>query len=278
MRIISRVFRRLAMECKLYAPVFSRRSIDNLTVSLTSYPARLPLLHQVIRSLLHQTVKPARIVLYLGTDTEERDIPTSLRKLQNHDFIIKTGYDDIKPHKKYYYAMQEYPEDIIITVDDDLLYDRNLIRDLYDSYIRHPNCVSARRVHKMSKKENGKDVDLYNNWEWECKDTLQPSFSLVATGVGGVLYPPKILPAAAFNIENIKKYCLNTDDIWLKFMELENDVKVVFTNSKIIHPLTVRNTQKHALMAANVVTENGNDSAIKALQQCTGINLADYII
>ena len=47
---------------------------------------------------------------------------------------------------------------------------------------------------------------MYKDWEWEYKDVLEPSFSLLATGCGGVLYPSNILPPETFDIENIKKY------------------------------------------------------------------------
>ena len=30
--------------------------------------------------------------------------------------------EDLKAHKKYYYAFKEYPDDIVITVDDDVIY------------------------------------------------------------------------------------------------------------------------------------------------------------
>ena len=89
------------------------------------------------------------------------------------------------------------------------------------------------------------------------------------------LYPSNILPPETFDIENIKKYCLDTDDIWLKFMELKNNVKVVFTNSKVIHPLTIRHTQEDSLMQTNTKNENINDINIKNMEKFTGIKLGD---
>ena len=195
--------------------------------------------------------------------------------MQKYNFIIKENYEDLKPHKKYFYAMQEFSDKIIITVDDDLIYDENLISDLYNSYKKYPNCVSARRVHKMTQKDN--KIESYNNWLWEYKNELNPSHSLLATGCGGVLYPAHIFPKETFNKDDIKKYCLNTDDIWLKFMELKNDIKVVFTNSKIIHPLTIRNSQDSGLMHTNTSNENRNDINIKLMEDFTKINLAKYV-
>lgn len=273
--MFNRIVRRLVTEGRLWLPVTQKNVAQDVVVSLTSYPARLPQLHLVIRSLLHQSLSPREIVLYLATDTNEEDIPDSLRELEKYNFTIKTGYENLKPHTKYFYAMKEYPSDIVITVDDDLLYDKNLVSDLYQTYQKYPHCISCRRVHHMKKSCEG-DVKSYNDWQWEYTEILEPSHELLATGCGGALYPPKVLPPETFDAEAIKAHCLNTDDIWLKFMELKADVKVVFTNSKVIHPLTVRNTQASALMHTNTAAENRNDINIRAMESFTGIKLADY--
>ncbi|MGI5116198.1 glycosyltransferase family A protein [Treponema sp. SP13] len=273
---LNRFTKRLSTELFNVFPIKKNKNIrSDLIISLTSFPVRLPKLHIVIRSLLKQTILPKCIVLYLGNDTKDSDIQKKLKLLTKYNFEIRTGYEDIKPHKKYFFAMQEFPEDIIITVDDDLIYDKNLVRDLLECHKNNPTCVCARRVNRITKDNLGK-LNKYSNWQWECKEIVEPSFELLATGCGGILYPPHILPEETFNINEIKKYCLNTDDIWLKFMELKNQVKVVWTNSKIIHPLTVRKSQKMGLFHSNAASENVNDINIKKMIEYTGINPVDF--
>lgn len=273
--MFNRIFRRLVTEGRLWLPVTQKNVAQDVVVSLTSYPARLPQLHLVIRSLLHQKLAPREIVLYLGNDTRDEDIPSSLRELEKYNFTIKTGCEDLKPHKKYFFAMQEYPDDAVITVDDDVIYDKDFVQDLYNCYKKFPGCVASRRVHRMIQDTLG-NIKSYNDWQWECTQILEPSHQLFSTGCGGALYPPKVLPPETFDAEAIKAHCLNTDDIWLKFMELKADVKVVFTNSKVIHPLTVRNTQASALMHTNTAGENRNDINIRAMEDFTGIKLGDF--
>lgn len=273
--LILRIVKRIIAELFVHFPIIKSGGTKGITVSFTSYPARMGNLHLVVRSLLHQSIKPERIVLYLGTDTPEKHISPKLKKLKKHGLIIKTGYEDLKPHKKYFFAMQEYPENTIITVDDDLIYDRNLIKDLLKCSYEHPNCVCARRVNLMTKHED-KSLAKYSDWKWEYKKLLEPSHALLATGCGGVLYPPHCFGPAAFDIEAIKENCLNTDDIWLKFMEIKYNRKVVFTNSIVCHPLTIRNSQKSALMLTNTSGENRNDINIKNMENFTDIKLADY--
>lgn len=270
--MFNRIIRRLVTEGRLWWPVTQKNVAQDVVVSLTSYPARLPQLHLVIRSLLHQKLAPREIVLYLGNDTRDEDIPSSLRELEKYNFTIKTGYEDLKPHKKYFFAMAEYPDDVVITIDDDVIYDKDFVQDLYNCYKKYPGCVASRRVHRMIQDTLG-NIKSYNDWQWECTQILEPSHQLFSTGCGGALYPPKVLPPETFDAAAIKAHCLNTDDIWLKFMELKADVKVVFTNSKVIHPLTVRNTQASALMHTNTAGENRNDINIRAMEDFTGIKL-----
>lgn len=275
--MLKRIFRRVATEFFNSLPILKpAKTVEGVIVSLTSYPARLKNLYFVIRSLLKQKVVAEKIILYLGTDTKDSDIPSKLKKLTKYNFEIRTGYEDLKPHKKYFFAMQEFPNHTIITVDDDLIYDRNLVNDLVECAKKNPACVCARRVNLITKNENG-ELNPYSKWKWEYKKLTEPSHALLATGCGGVLYPPKCLPEEVFDTTAIKENCLNTDDIWLKFMELKNDVKVVFSNNKVVHPLTLRHTQKSGLLKTNTAGENRNDINIAKMEKYIGIKLKDYI-
>ncbi|MFL0493516.1 glycosyltransferase [Priestia megaterium] len=243
-------------------------------VSLTSYPARFSTIHICIKSLLNQTCKPDKVILYLGKDCTAKDITKEMKKLENYGLEIKMGYEDIRPHKKYYYAMQEYPNDIVVTVDDDVIYDRNLIESLMESYSKYPYAVSARRVHNIIKSE--KNLQPYNKWEFECTSIQEPSMNLIAIGVGGILYPPACMSERVFDLKSIKKICLNADDIWLKFMQVINSTPVVWVDSTFIHPVSIRGIQGLALNSSNLI-ESENDLYINKMEDYLNIKLVDYI-
>ena len=61
---------------------------------------------------------------------------------------------DLKPHKKYYYTQIKYLEYAIVKVDDDIIYCKNMLKSLYNSYISHSNIVSGRRGLLMRYKTN----------------------------------------------------------------------------------------------------------------------------
>ena len=148
--------------------------------------------------------------------------------------------------------MQEYPEDIIITFDDDTIYRNFIIEQLYKSYIKHPDCVSAMRVITMNILPDGSFAKPL--WYLQPENSLgRVSHSFFATGFGGVLYPPHSMHRETFNIEAIKKLCPHTDDTWLKIMEAMEGVKVASaSNYKQTQGWQAFNSQQYALCTINV--------------------------
>lgn len=206
--------------------------VDNkrIIVSLTSYPKRIKGVHTVLDTIWKQTCMPDQVLLYLATEEfpqKKDEIPEELLNLmKTHPFEIR-WCDDLKPHKKYFYAMQEYPEDILITIDDDVLYPETMIENLVDSYKKFPYAVSSARVHLMAIDEK-KCILPYKYWIKEVDNYVdEPSMQLFATGCSGVLYPPHIFSEMIFDKQTIKETCLYADDLWLKVVQVLSDVPVV---------------------------------------------------
>lgn len=210
------------------ADTLSRSGMPQVVVALTSYGIRVQTVHQVIETLLRQTRRPDRIVLYLAK-TEFADneaLPASLRALLSSTFEVRF-VDDLRSHKKYFYAFREFPDAIVITTDDDILYPPHLIKGLLASWQRHPHAVSAARAHTIVMREDGTFAP-YAEWMEAPRVINRPSFLVMPTGAGGILYPPRCFSEALFDWETIQKTCLKADDLWLKWHELERDVPCVY--------------------------------------------------
>jgi len=235
-----------------------------IIVSLTSYPARINIVHKTINTLLDQTMKPDRLILWLAKKQflgREKALPQELKELKKQGLTIK-WCDDLKPHKKYFYTMWKYPKDIVITVDDDIYYDRDLIGTLYSSYQRFPNAISAMRVHRIGFSPDG-CLAPYKTWKQEDDSFLyKPSMDAIATGVGGVLYPPNCLDKKVFDKDTIRKCCINTDDLWLKIMEVMKGTPTVLASAhrKMKY---IKDSQESALWHDNLI--KGNDVCLKSI-------------
>ena len=204
--------------------------VKKLIVSLTSYPARINTVGTVVENLYTQTRLPDAVLLWLAREqfpNGEEDLPNYLRNLMSQDKVTVRWCDDLKSHKKYFYTLQEFTDDLVVTVDDDLLYPETMLENLYQCYLRHPETVSTVRAHLMIFTEDG-TLMPYRDWIQETDVCLdQPSMQLFATGGAGTLYPGGIFKPELFNKEAITETCLMADDLWLKAMALLSDVPVV---------------------------------------------------
>lgn len=224
---------------------------EKVIVSLTSFPARFDKIHLTLKSLLLQSEKPDKIMVYLGSDSSRDFFTKEMLELEQYGVEYRIDTDrNLKSHKKYFYAMQDFVDDVIVTADDDVYYPSNWLACLLNSYKRYPNAVSARRVHLM--KKNGADFARYNLWEDQCRRVTSPSFALIATGCSGILYPPHCLSKFAFDEALMKDLCFEADDIWLKCMEVLNGTPVVWAKNWEVDLLDVASSQQGALSSLNV--------------------------
>ena len=131
-----------------------------LIVSLTSYPARIGKVHIAIDSLLKQTLKPDRIVLYLADDQfpgREADLPTELLKCVERGLTI-SWCEDFKSHKKLIPALIEYPDAIIVTFDDDIYFEPTRLELLYNDYIENHDKGNYIYCHRITRFFKGETV------------------------------------------------------------------------------------------------------------------------
>lgn len=238
-----------------------------VVVGLTSYPARIATVHRAVRSLFGQTRLPDKIVLYLAAQDfpgREKDLPEPLTSMLWHDFEIRWVEKDLKSHKKYYWALEEFADCLVVTVDDDLLYRKTMIEELVAAHEAHPGAIIASRAHLMTFTEDG-TLRAYDEWISDAPRDYPalvgtPSMRLFATTGAGTLFIPELLPELARNASVIEDCCLYADDIWLKVVEAAVGVPVVpvTSNQDLIY---VDGTQEQGLWATRN-SLGGNDDAL----------------
>ncbi len=222
-----------------------------IIVSLTSYPKRFTLVHLTIESLLHQTVKPDKIILWLSEEESSLStLPQALKSLQKRGLTIRYVKDNYKSYKKLIYAIDEFPNAILITCDDDVIYEKDTIESLYATYQNNPDCIIANRCTELVKENN--ILKPYASLDLATSST--PSFNLLPTGVGGVLYPPGSLHNDTTNSLLFMQLAPSADDIWFKAMSLLKKRKVVLAQRKKDATQHIRNSQNDSLWRINVAT------------------------
>ena len=221
----------------------------NIIVSLTSYPLRIKYVHLTIKSLLNQTIKPKKIILWLAESDfprRNKNLPKNLLSL--HDRIFKIDYYelDIKSYKKLIPTLEKYPNNIIITVDDDIIYKNNTIEKLYKNYLKYPKDIQAHRITKFILK-SGEFKIIPGGYDYY----KSSSFLNKLTGVGGVLYPPKCFYKDILKKDLFMKLAPTNDDQWFWVQAILNNVKVRVIDEPNLKLKYIKHTQNVALTKVN---------------------------
>lgn len=228
-----------------------------VVVSLTSYPARMATLHKTLCSLLTQNFKPDKIILWLTSSqfpNREADIPSNILSLCKYGLTIEWCEENIKSYTKLVPSLKKYPDAILVVADDDILYRKTWLCGLYESYKQNPNVIHTYCSHRIEI-VNGM-IKPYNQW----RELRKPDCSIknLLMGVGGVLFPPKVLYSDVLDSNLFMSLSPNADDLWFWAMAVMNGIPVNVVcnkNSKTIPVFGVND--QDALFLHN--SNGGND-------------------
>lgn len=204
-------------------------------MSITSFPARIGYLHHTLFSIFQQNYKHFKVAVFLSEEEfPTHNLPYILRIFAKLDLItIHFVQENLRAYKKLFYTIDLYPQHLIITIDDDQMYDPSLISLLLTSYKKYPNCIHANMVY------DDLIADMLNvpfaKYQSIIKEDC-PHLALAGVGVSGILYPPKSFPSEFFNIENIRQLCPYSDDLWFFVMSVLNGVEKVLIKGSLDHP------------------------------------------
>lgn len=246
-----------------------------IIVSLTSYRERFSKLQITLYSLINQSLKPDKIILWLDENSEAlANLPHEITK------FIKNGLEvrfvrDIKSYTKAIYAFKEFPDSIVVTADDDIYYRKDWLKRLYLSYIVSPEDIHAHRAHRVITFE-GKLLP-YENWtKHVSKESAR--FDNFLTGAGGVLYPPNCFKKEVFREDVFLKYAPNADDIWFWIMALTGGRKIRVVKNHY-NFILLTDLAGH-LFKTNLYSLNkngGNDEQLENLMNLYGQNVMNKL-
>lgn len=241
---------------------------EDFVFSLTSYGKRVEdALPYALYSIITQSILPKKIVVYLDWDNWSDDnLPYLLQQFK------RVGVDyrycnDIRSYKKLIPALKDFPNNPIITLDDDFYYNpqyHSWMRTAYDASDKKTvlgqwGCIPA--------VVDGKYAP-YSTWV-DCKfmkDGDEISFFGCCC-----CYPPDIFDDEILNEKIFLALCPTADDIWFWVMEKRLGIKTALIEpsgngyNKSINRIEEYDwSQKGTLMFVNV-TLGKNDEQLEAL-------------
>lgn len=196
---------------------------EEVIVSLTTFGKRFYDVYLTIESIMQGSVKPNRIILWLADDMKDVSVPSSLQRQVSRGLEIKY-YKDIRSYKKLIPTIKEYPEAIIVTLDDDMIYEPDLLENLLIMHKKYPEDIIANRIHRITL-DNSQKPETYFKWNRNIEEQGISTLN-VQTGCGGVLYPEGCLDLEVLNEDVFMNICPYADDLWFYAMARKKNVLV----------------------------------------------------
>jgi len=198
-----------------------------ISVSLTTIFDNIKMLKPCLFSLLHQTVPATNIYLFISRepyllDKGFSEVPAWLSKLPiSIRWVPNTG-----PYRKLLPLLKEKwnSDEVIITVDDDTVYEPDLIEKMVAKYIESGGACVACRVNYLSGPAN----------QYKLTEPKDSSIANFHSGKGGVLYHPSMFKqrvhphceGGIFETDYLT-LCKTADDIWFNLWRMYNGVPCV---------------------------------------------------
>lgn len=237
---------------------------QKVIVSMTSFPAAIPYAVQAIRSILDGSVLPDKLLLYLTVSQFGKSgIPQELLKLaDDHPVFEIRNYDkDIRSYRKLVPALKEFPDAVIVTVDDDVAYHKNMLRDLLRLHEQMPDVILAHRAKRMKPDAPYRKWRKYR-WYHFLRTKIHAGFKNIATGVGGVLYPPDSLKLEMMDESLFTAIAPTTDDIWFWAAAVANGTKIVPVPFGYNKPRGLKKPRELSLKTTNFKSGIDKNSAV----------------
>ncbi|MFC7357474.1 glycosyl transferase [Jejudonia soesokkakensis] len=216
-------------------------------VTLTTIPSRIKIVHLAVRSILAQEYRPKKIVLWLH-ESYENNLPHTLSRLKGAIFEIQYSPYTFS-HRKLIHSLERFPEEKLVTIDDDMMYPPEFLYKLYKAHLKFPTAVMTHYARMISYNKKGKPLP-YLQWPYIGKNPKNPKF-VMPVGVFGVLYPPNVLDKRATDVGLINKLSPKSDDLWFKTMSLLKGTISKLSEDRPSKSILILGTQRDALKRTN---------------------------
>jgi hypothetical protein len=233
-------------------------------ISLTSIFRNQDILLITLESIIIQTRKPDKIFLYLSEEPyildhgfkDKKITNTNLLKFINNNSIINVKWvKNIGSYRKLLPLLKEKWNEncIIITIDDDAVYDINLFKNLINDYNKYKCVIGYRGFTPL--------FDNFENFDYGKRNNIQNlSLYNFLTGLGGILYIPSFFHKTnelIFNADIILKNCDKQDDVWFYIIRVLNNIECYVGNQKFV----IKDNGRNGL-CCNFNSHNNNNTIV----------------
>lgn len=198
---------------------------EKVIVSMTTIPCRQKRLAENIESLLTQSFNFDILLINIDDNLSDEDNKW-YEDFSKQDYRIIINKSDAKWRScnKLLPALEKFPNDIVITVDDDIYYPVDSLKELVKQYEKTPDCIVVHEINPLDLTDGL--INYHNTYDVKLG---QKEWGKYLSNCA--LFPPKIFDGSDIFDYNKMMYCTNGnhDELWFWINSTLNNVKVVAT-------------------------------------------------
>jgi len=227
-------------------------------VSMTTYGQRLRTVYIAIESIARGKALPSKIILWIDDQKLFDNLPASICRLIERGLEVKFC-KNYGPHTKYYpyVASCTNCNNTLVIADDDQIYPKWWLARLIEAYQKFPYVINCHWAVKIKI-----ETQILKYKTWKLNGYIKPSYTQMALGVSGVIYPPELLKILKTCGTSFQNCCPKADDIWLHVQAIRAGYKIRQIRKKRLCSPYIPGSQRFALAHEN--NYGGNDRQIAA--------------
>jgi hypothetical protein len=218
-----------------------QRSKQRIVISLTTTPHRINAIKPTLDSLRDQSIKADKIYLNVPYEFKRDNVKYVIPQwLLEYPEVTITRTEDFGPITKIVPTLWQEPElnTLIISVDDDIIYPKHLVRELASYAAEHPEAV----ITPMNVLYHFNDAHIIQKVQFAYE---QGSEAAVVLGTSGAAYRRSFFDENfATLIAELPPACVLADDLVISLHLAYSKIKIEQTIQRIFNPFVAHFSYK----------------------------------
>jgi hypothetical protein len=226
--------------------------MSKIVLSITTIKSRISNLPKILSSIINKNKSDFVIHIFYSLELNILDDGCDSNDIEQLENFIKsndktnvqiklTQTENIGPYKKIIPALKIYKDHIIITVDDDEIFESEIV-DLYvEAYEKYKCIISS--VGRIIDLSNGKDMNDTISYYKKIFQTDTPYMNILPEGYGGILYHSNMFDENFINFDykSLDSELIKNDDIFIRYYTYNREIPVFL---RYIYQSNIYNTEQ----------------------------------
>ena len=195
---------------------------EKIILSMTTIPKRKDRLTDNLPAILNQSYKFDKLIINIDDNLsdDDYDFYNALKKIDDRIEINKAEAK-WRSCNKLLPTLKKYPDDVIITVDDDIYYPKDTIKKLVEKWKEEPDCIIAHEINPIAISSDNKYVTYLNAFDIML---MQKEFGKYFSNC--CLFPPHVFDGTDLYDYDKMMECTNGthDELWFWVQSTINGV------------------------------------------------------